>query len=385
MSTTQARKPKGTPVGGQFDRTLGGGPATTLEDENPDQFADAQNTGQCHECGNDFNIDDASDGDGNYCLSCTNDGFATCSNCGSMLSPDDECYTDESSGKPICDGCSVMDEVNGTYHVVGSPRAEALTRIYDDFTHDQSDDDDDDDSYGDHRYQIGDEISSSDGAVKGKVSALTRNSAGMPTYSVQTDAYGQVPGLTERTVSSGDLNFNDVNVRRRIAAEARTFRKQAQAEPALPPGEDENWVDYDLDAGAPISAFDIQRREDGQLDVNARSVTLDFHEGLGEYLTTSQPDPGAYDGEAVENWVNNHWLAVKQSLESSYPGLEVDDSGADLDGVGTQFAFVAPADATADDLAQRAEAANHGVLGRFATDVNTGQIWTDLARRFRLS
>jgi len=32
MSTKQARKPKGTPVGGQFDRTLGGGPATNLGD-----------------------------------------------------------------------------------------------------------------------------------------------------------------------------------------------------------------------------------------------------------------------------------------------------------------------------------------------------------------
>jgi len=49
MSTNQPTKPKGTPVGGQFDRTLGGGAAATLGDENPDQFADAQNTGQCHE------------------------------------------------------------------------------------------------------------------------------------------------------------------------------------------------------------------------------------------------------------------------------------------------------------------------------------------------
>jgi len=32
MSKNQARKPKGTPVGGQFDRTLGGGAATTLGD-----------------------------------------------------------------------------------------------------------------------------------------------------------------------------------------------------------------------------------------------------------------------------------------------------------------------------------------------------------------
>jgi len=33
MSINQTRKPKGTPVGGQFDRTLGGGPATTLGDD----------------------------------------------------------------------------------------------------------------------------------------------------------------------------------------------------------------------------------------------------------------------------------------------------------------------------------------------------------------
>jgi len=38
MSRNQARKPKGTPVGGQFDRTLGGGPAANL-DEPERQFS----------------------------------------------------------------------------------------------------------------------------------------------------------------------------------------------------------------------------------------------------------------------------------------------------------------------------------------------------------
>jgi len=38
--SNQPRKPKGTPVGGQFDRTAGGGPATILENNNsPSPFA----------------------------------------------------------------------------------------------------------------------------------------------------------------------------------------------------------------------------------------------------------------------------------------------------------------------------------------------------------
>jgi len=42
MSRNQARKPKGTPVGGQFDRTLGGGPATTLGDDTAESNLEIQ-------------------------------------------------------------------------------------------------------------------------------------------------------------------------------------------------------------------------------------------------------------------------------------------------------------------------------------------------------
>ena len=42
--------------------------------------------------------------------------IAYCSVCKRLLMHDDECYTDEDTGEPLCDKHSRYDEVKGTYH-----------------------------------------------------------------------------------------------------------------------------------------------------------------------------------------------------------------------------------------------------------------------------
>lgn len=42
--------------------------------------------------------------------------IAICEACNELLMPDDECYSDENTGEPLCDGHSAVNEMTGNYY-----------------------------------------------------------------------------------------------------------------------------------------------------------------------------------------------------------------------------------------------------------------------------
>lgn len=71
----------------------------------------ASETSICRDCGTRiWNRDDVGDGNyGSLCLSCRDDHYTACTQCGCLLHDDDACYMDEESDSPYCSSC--MEEL----------------------------------------------------------------------------------------------------------------------------------------------------------------------------------------------------------------------------------------------------------------------------------